>query len=183
MDSCTSLFNGFEISCFQHLCSNITDCSCLSRTCMNFFSCSFCCQFVEVSCIGTTTYYMDTAVSSSCNFFQFLCCFCIAVSKAGINNSCDLAHSFRNFLSCSATIIFHFFCHVLRRKEALIICIYSGRKIFCFFCHSADLSKAVFVIYFMTYRLDHPQTHDVLQVTETSCVSTLVCEVQLTALR
>ena len=150
---------------------------------MNFFACCFCCQFVEVSCVGTTAYYMNTAIGSSCAFFQFFCCLCIAFCKTGVDNSCDLTHCFRNLLSCSAAVVFDFFCHVLRRKETLVICIYSGREILCFFCHCADLCKTIFIIYFMTYRLDHPETHDVLEVTETSCISTFVCEVQFTALR
>ena len=149
---------------------------------MNFFSCSFCCQFIKVSSVRASANYMNTAVSSSCDLFQFFCCFCIAFSKTGVDNCCDLAHCFRNFLSCSTAVVFYFFCHIFWRKETFIICIYSGREVFCFFCHCADFCKAVFVIYFMTYRLDHPQTHDVFDITETTFVSAFVCEVQLTAL-
>ena len=148
---------------------------------MNFFTCCLCCKFIQISRIGTTANYMDTAVSSSCKFFQFFCCFRITVSKTGVDNSCDLTHCLRNLLSCSAAVVLYFFCHVFRRKEALVICIYSGWEILCFFCHRADLCKTVFVIYFMTNRLDHPQTHDILDITEASLIAAFVCEVQFAA--
>ena len=58
-------------------------------------------------------------------FFQFFCCLCIAFCKTCVDNCCNLSQSFRNLLSCSAAVILNFLCHIVRRKETLIICVYS----------------------------------------------------------
>lgn len=72
--------------------------------------------------------------------------------------------------------------HAFRRKEALIICIYSGWEIFRFLCHLTDFCKSIFIIIFMTNRLDHPKSHDILQITESSCIAALICKVHLATL-
>ena len=48
-----------------------------------------------------------------------------ALCKACVDNGCDLTKSFRNLLSCSAAVVLNLFCHILRGKEALIVCVYS----------------------------------------------------------
>ena len=71
--------------------TSLADRGCFSRTCMNFLASCLSCQLIEVACIGAAANYVDTAVGSACHLFQFPGCLCIALSKAGVDHSCDLA--------------------------------------------------------------------------------------------
>ena len=62
VDHISCFFDGNRTHCFQHLCGDVSDGSCLARACVDLFVGGLGGQFVKVSGIGTAAYDMDAAL-------------------------------------------------------------------------------------------------------------------------
>ena len=148
---------------------------------MNLFSRGFGGETVQVFRVGAASHNMDSAEGSACHFLQFPGCPSVTLGQAGVDHRGNLPQSLRNRLSAVGTGLLHFLRHTLRGQETLIVGVHPGREIPVFLRHLTDLGKGIPVLKFMAHRLNHPQSHDVLQITEPVAVAALVSEISSAA--
>ena len=105
----------------------------------------------------------------------------VAFRQALVDHSRGLSHRFRHCAALLFTIIPDCLQHAFRREEGIVVHIHTGRKCVLLLCHVAEFSERVCIVPFMACGLNHPQAHDVLQVTEAVFIAALIGEVALSA--
>ena len=120
---------------------------------------------------------MDAVVGPACDLLQAAYRLSVRLRQAAVHHRGKLSHGLRYRLSRLLTVLLYSFHHIVRREEAWIVHIHSGRKILAFLCHIAQLRKRVSVLILMSYGLDHPQTHNIFQETEPVVVTALIGKV------
>ena len=120
---------------------------------------------------------MDAVVGSACDLLQTAYGLSVGLRQAAVYHRCQFSHGLRYRLSRLLTVLLYGFHHTVRREEAWIVHIHSGGEILTFLCHIAQLRKRVCIVIFVSYGLDHPQTHNIFQEAEPVVVTTLIGEV------
>ena len=161
----------------DHLRQKVADGRCLAGTCIYGLARSIRCQLVQICGIGASADDMDAVVGSACDLLQTAYRLSVGLRQTAVYHGCQFSHGLRHQLSCLLAVLFDGFHHAVRRKEALIVHIHSGREVLTFFCHVAQLRKRVSILIFVSYGLDHPQSHDIFQETEPVVIAALIGKV------
>ena len=161
----------------DHLCQEVTDSCCLTGTCIYGLARGIRCQLIQICGIRTAADDVDAVVGSACDLLQTAHRLSVGLRQAAIYHRCQFSHGLRYRLSRLLTVLFYSFHHIVRREEAWIVHIHSGGEVLAFLRHLAQLCKRVCVVIFVSYGLDHPQTHNIFQEAEPVIVTALIGEV------